>query len=325
MSEFYRIWELCGLQAFDFPYHDVQIAAQLGDVQKLPAAESVAWRINLDYCFCHPHSWEDIFAQFLDIVDTTQVRALIVGVWSEDYEVGPDAVIEALVAARDRLPALRGLFLGDIVQEECELSWITQGRVTELLEAFPELEEFGVRGGENLAFPAVRHDRLRELTVETCGIPVDAVRGIAASDLPALTHLDLWLGPGYDDVTDLAPIFAGNRLPSLSYLALRNSEIHDDICAAPASAPVVARLEFLNISLGVLTDEGASALLAGQPLGHLKFLDLQHNYLSDEMRDRLRQALEPEGVDLLLYAEDAAEHAEADEDGEFSRYVAVCE
>ncbi|WP_063039549.1 STM4015 family protein [Nocardia grenadensis] len=322
MSEIDHVWELCGLRAFDFPYHDLQVAAQLGDVQELPAAESVAWRINLDYCVCHPQSWADIFAQFLDIVDPTQVRALIVGVWSEDCEAGPDVVIDALVAARRRLPALRGLFLGDIVPEECELSWITQGPVTELLEAFPELEEFGVRGGENLAFPAVRHVRLRELTVETCGIPVDAVRGIAASDLPALNHLDLWLGPGYDDVTDLAPIFAGIRLPNLTYLALRNSEIHDDICAALASAPVVSRLKFLSISLGVLTDDGAAALLAGQPLGHLEFLDLQYNYLSDEMRDRLQQALEPEGVNLLLYAE---HDEDEDEAGEFSRYVAVGE
>ncbi|MEU7633674.1 hypothetical protein AB0C34_27470 [Nocardia sp. NPDC049220] len=136
-------------------------------------------------------SWEDVFAQFLDIVDATQVRAVIVGVWSEDYEVGPDAVIEALVAARHRLPALRGLFLGDIEPEECELSWITQGRVTEVLEAFPALEEFGVRGGQDLTFPAVRHDRLRELTVQTCGVSPDVVRGIAASDLPALSDLDL--------------------------------------------------------------------------------------------------------------------------------------
>ncbi|WP_327110584.1 hypothetical protein OHB12_22685 [Nocardia sp. NBC_01730] len=35
----------------------------------------------------------------------------------------------------------------------------------------------------------------------------------------------------------------------------------------------------------------------------------------------MRQALEPEGVNLLLYAEDA----EDAEDAEFSRYVAVCE
>ncbi|GAA4600549.1 hypothetical protein GCM10023195_00170 [Actinoallomurus liliacearum] len=37
-----------------------------------------------------------------------------------------------------------------------------------------------------------------------------------------------------------------------------------------ASAPVVARLEVLDLSMGTLSDDGATALLSGQPLTHLK-------------------------------------------------------
>ncbi|MEU2258588.1 aminotransferase class I/II-fold pyridoxal phosphate-dependent enzyme [Nocardia xishanensis] len=44
---------------------------------------------------------------------------------------------------------------------------------------------------------------------------------------------------------------SGDRLPALKHLALRNSETQDDVCAALAAAPVVARLESLDISMGV--------------------------------------------------------------------------
>ncbi|MFD7608939.1 STM4015 family protein [Streptomyces mirabilis] len=314
--------EFHGLPAFTFPDTDDTPT----DASSLPAPDSVAWRIAVD-SYEAEEQWEEAFARFLKAVDTQQVRALIVGAWSDVYDTGPDEVIGALVAARDRLPTLRGLFLGDIVMEECEISWIVQGDVAPLLEAFPGLEEFAVRGGNQLAFPAVRHERLRKLTVESGGIPVAAVRGIADSDLPALVDLDLWLGtPEYGgdaEVADLEPFFAGSRLPRLTRLALHNSEIQDAICAALASAPVVARLEVLDVSMGVLTDDGATALLTGQPLTHLKKLDLHHNYLSAALRTRLLQTLEGAGVEVDVDVDDA--DADADEDGTVWRFVAVGE
>ncbi|WP_328551561.1 MULTISPECIES: STM4015 family protein [unclassified Streptomyces] len=314
--------EFNGLPAFTFPGADDKSSR----ATSLPAPETVAWRIAVD-AYDSEEQWEDAFSRFLATVDTEKVRALIVGAWSEVYDSPPGAVIAALVAARDRLPALRGLFLGDIVVEECEISWIVQGEVSPLLEAFPALEEFGVRGGNQLVFPAVRHEALRTLTVESGGLPVEAVRGIAGSDLPALTELDLWLGTseygGDADVADLEPFFTGTRLPSLLRLALRNSEIQDAVCTALASAPVVARLERLDVSMGVLTDDGATALLSGQPLTHLKILDLHHNYLSDGVRTRLLETLEPAGV--LVHADQGDAESDEEEDGTVWRFVAVGE
>lgn len=67
-----------------------------------------------------------------------------------------------------------------------------------------------------------------------------------------------------------------------------------------ADAPVVAQLASLNLSLGNLGDPGAEALLAGQPLTHLRELDLRHHYMSDAMMLRMRTALEPAGVRVNL-------------------------
>ncbi|MCF4136183.1 STM4015 family protein [Streptomyces sp. Tue 6430] len=307
------------LPAYTFPGPDAPTGG-------LPEAEAFAWRVTSDV-YDADEEWTQAFARFCATVDTTRVRALIVGAWQEAYESDPTAAVEALVAARERFPALRALFVGDMVMEECEISWINQTDLTPLLVAYPDLEEFGIRGGSGLRFPALRHDSLRRLTIESGGLPAEVVRGIGASDLPALEHLDLWLGtPDYggdSEAADLEPILSGARLPRLRHLALRNSEMQDAVAAAVASAPVVARLEVLDLSMGVLTDEGGAALLAGQPLTHLKKLDLHHHYLSEALTDRIRRTVETEGVEVDLDRDDADE--DQDDDGTVWRYVAVGE
>ncbi|MFH8447880.1 STM4015 family protein [Streptomyces fungicidicus] len=311
--------ELYGLPAFTFPGP--------GETpRELPEPDAVAWRISAD-SYDAEEQWTEAFARFCSAVDTTRVRALAVGAWEDAYDRGPGDIVEALVTARDRLPGLRSLFLGDMHSEECEISWINQTDVTPLLSAYPALEEFGVRGGQGLRFPALRHDALCTLVVETGGLPVEVVRGIGASELPALENLDLWLGTSWygadSEAADLEPVLSGARLPRLRYLALRNSEIQDEIAAAVASAPVVARLEVLDLSMGTLGDDGAAALLGGQPLTHLRKLDLHHNYLSEPLLRRLRETLGSAGVELDLDRDDA--DWDEDDDGTVHRYVAVGE
>ncbi|MFE2180927.1 STM4015 family protein [Streptomyces sp. NPDC059455] len=295
--------ELYGLPAFTFPAP--------GETATLPEPDAVAWRIGYKR-WESEESWVETFGRFCAEVDITRVRALIVGIWGDVEDTDPSEVIEALLAVRDRLPALRSVFLGDITDEECSLSRISQTDVTPLLTGFPALEDFGVRAGWGtslgetlkLEFPALRHDALRRLTVESSGLPGGVVRGVGASELPALVHLDLWLGSndtgGDCEVADLEPILSGARMPRLRHLALRNSEIQDEVAAAVASAPVVARLEVLDLSMGILSDDGAAALLGGQPLTHLTKLDLHYNFLSEPFQQRIRQALEPAGVEVDL-------------------------
>ena len=123
-----------------------------------------------------------------------------------------------------------------------------------------------VRGADGLAVTPVRHEALREFAFESGGLPAAVVGSVGECDLPALRHLELWLGTdGYGGdatVDDLAPILTGARLPALTHLGLRDSEIADEVAAALAGAPVVARLESLDLSLGALSDVGR-----GRPAG----------------------------------------------------------
>ncbi|RAY10880.1 leucine-rich repeat domain-containing protein [Actinomadura craniellae] len=267
-------------------------------------AGTVAWRLHYNSLLysVKEDGYDAYLARFMESVDTTRVRELVFGCCGEPSYTGPDEAVELLIKEAARFPALRAVAFGDISYEDAELSWTSLCDVTPLLRAFPALEVLEVRGGDDLALGPVRHESLQALRIETGGLPGEVVRTVGDCDLPALEHLELWLGVaeygGDATVADLAPILSGERLPALRYLGLRNGEIQDEVAAAVAAAPVVARLETLSLGLGVLTDEGAEALLSGQPLTHLKKLDLHHHFIGEEMMQRLRAALPGVEVDL---------------------------
>ncbi|MEU8382643.1 STM4015 family protein [Streptosporangium sp. NPDC048865] len=284
----------------------------------MPPAGEAAWRVSVRV-YDAKETFEEHFARFTEAVDTAEVKALIVGGWEDAFEKEASGPIRLLAENAARFPALRSLFFAAMPQEECEISWIQQGDVTPLLEAFPLLERLEVRGGTGLELRPVRHEHLRVLRFEAGGLPASVVRGVGMSELPALEYLEAWLGTseygGETTAADLKDILSGERLPALGHLGLQNSEIQDEVAGLVASAPVVARLRSLSQSMGVLTDEGAEALLSGQPLTHLDRLDLHHHYLSDAMVERLKAAFS--GVELDVSGKQEA-------DGEW-RYVAVAE
>lgn len=286
----------------DNPAHRAKLAASL------PEPGAHAWRIATH--FDSPMEFADLFALFCDVVDTTQVRAMVIGYWDTDILSDSPGAVGVLLPHAARFPALRHLFVGDIVAEEHEISWIPPEDVTPLLGAFPLLEEFGYRFGDfdrSGSAPVLRptrHAHLRSLKLQTGGMPASVPRAVGASDFPALRSLDLWLGVqaygGDATLADLADVLSGARHPELLHLGLMNSEIQDEVAAAVSGAPVVARLRSLDLSMGTLSDTGAEALLAGQPLTHLEDLSLRHHFLSEDTRARLRAALEPAGVAVDL-------------------------
>lgn len=281
----------------------------------------VAWRLEVEDFDAEPGEFADLVQAMLEEVPDEAVRALVVGEWGEAYD--RPLPVDLLVAAARRWTALRAVFLADLVSEQCEISWLTHGDVTPLLEACPALEVLWIRGAQGLRLDPVRHAGLRELRFESGGLPGTVVRSVGASDLPALQRLDLWLGRseycGDTTVDDFAAVLAGTNLPALRNLALCNAEIADAVAAAVATAPVVGRLEVLDLSMGVLTDEGGTALLAGQSLAHLRRLDLHHHYLSEEMAASVAAALPDVEVDV-------SDPQTAEEyDGKQYRYTAVGE
>lgn len=260
-----------------------------------------------------------LLADLLQQEGADRLTGLIIGQWSSEmYDNPPAEVVNLLVAAADQLPSLTHLFLGEMTYEENEVSWIYQTDLSPLWQAFPRLQGLSVRGTNGLSLGKIQHDHLRSLAIETGGLPRSVLAEIIAAKLPRLEHLELYLGTdnyGWDGtVQDLAPLLTGEQFPKLVYLGLRNSQIQDEVAKAVVTAPILAKLQTLDLSLGTLSDVGGEALLNSPAIKKLKRLDLHRHYLSDEMMERLGE-LEIE-VDLS-----DQETAQDDED----RYVSIGE
>ncbi|QKG21160.1 STM4015 family protein [Actinomadura verrucosospora] len=294
---------------------DDLVGAEEAD-EELPPAGEAAWYVGTMF---DEEPFTDTFARFLETVDTAEITALIVGYWGASYDEAVCDPVALLCENAKAFPKLKALFLGDITGEEAEISWIEHGDVSPLFAAFPELERFEIRGAQGLVLSPIKSEHLRVLRFESGGLPAAVVQAVGASELPNLERLDLWLGEdnygGDATVADLAPLLSGERLPALRHLGLEDSQIQDEIAAAVAGAPIVARLETLSLAMGILTDQGAEALLSGQPLTHLRKLDLHHHFLSDAMVERLKAAFP--GVEVDLSEQEKP-------DGEW-RYIAVAE
>lgn len=283
----------------------------------------VAYRIRIDWDQKEEGvRFTDVFAKFRASPNAADVAALIVGDWGGACE-GADCqlVVEALVAARDELRAIKALFIGDMVSEECEVSWIQLADMSPLWNAYPDLEEFRVRGMEGLSLGALGLRHLRRLVVETGGLPRRVLEQVCQADLPELEHLELWLGDdgyGWESAPDeLQPILSGSLFPKLRYLGLRNSCVADEVARVVSVSPILERVDVLDMSLGTLGDEGTEVLASSPAVARLKKLDIHHHYVSDAAVEKLRAL----GIEL-----NADDRQEPDEwDGEAHRYVAVSE
>jgi len=281
-----------------------------------PAKPDVIYRFRGDY---DENNTVENLQQFIASDAASGTTALVIGAWhGDDAELSPEDVIEVLVKGKDRLSNLAAIYVGDITSEENEMSWINQCDLSPLLKAFPKLQLLRSRGGQGLALSSPQHENLRGLAMETGGMDVSVVRSVCISNFPNLEYLELWLGTdeygANFSVPDLQPILSGRLFPKLKYLGLRNSQQADDIAGVIVNSPIVSRIETLDLSLGVLTDEGADALLKlSSPT--LKKLNLHYNYFSSEVTKQLK---------ALPLTVDASKPGGMEEDDEW-RFVAVGE
>ncbi len=220
---------------WEHPKHFMNYALVDFDTEEggLKDLDRKAYAVRTDY-----DSGAEAFLERLDALladpKVGDLKALVIGNWFADSADSPPIeAMQRLIAAKDRLTSLKGIFWGDVVSEEAEISWMHQSDVSPLLHAFPQLEEFVVRGGVGLLFTNLKHDHLRTLIVQSGGLSSACVKDLAASQLPALGRVALWLGTenygGDFPVEDLAPILQGKVWSKVEYLGLMNAEKADGI------------------------------------------------------------------------------------------------
>ncbi len=292
--------------------------------QFAPIGQPVRLHLEYDYTAkATTKTWDEYFNAWLATAEPAQTTGLVLGRWWHDT-VDPgdiDRVLASIINAREQLPLLKALFVGDFTYEEWEISWITQGDYAPVLAAFPQLEYLVIRGGNGLSFGTLRHQQLKGLVIQTGGLAAQIVREIDAADLPALEHLELWLGCDYyggdSTVADLQPILDCKNFPNLEILSLRDCEYADELAQALVNAPILEQISMLDLSLGNLSDVGAEVLFASEAIRSLNFLDLHHHYMSNDML---------ECWDTIGLWCDVSEQQIAEEHaGEEHRYAAVTE
>ena len=291
---------------------------RMGDTIADPSAvRTNTYRLSQDYDSAE--SQRDLLDSFLGQIDIAALDALIIGAWSEAHDEGPQGYLDGLIERRAELPALKALFIGDMTYEDCEISWIIQAGYNPLLAAFPQLRSLRIRGSSQLKLEAFEHARLEELAIECGGLPSDIANAIAGSTLPALCRLELWLGDdgyGFDgDVGTYARLLDAIDASRLDYLGLRNSQLSDALAAHLAAQPWLGKLETLDLSMGVIGDEGAQAFCESPHIAGLGTLDLSHHYISDTWQAKLH------ALPCKVVLDDPQDAEESDGD----RYIAVSE
>ncbi len=223
------------------------------------------------------------------------LRAITIGILDHSYPVSLSSGIEALSKA-GRLESLRSLFIGDFeYPDESEISWVSVGNVGKLIPLAPKLRSLHLRGGE-IELGPLEHPTLESLTIETGGLPGPAVASLGKAKLPQLRHMEVWLGTdeygGTGKISQLKPLFTGQGVPKLEHLGLMNSDFEDDIAIALSKSPLLAQLKSVDLSMGTMHEPGANAILANvDKFKHLESLNLDRNFIPDELDTQLRKAL----------------------------------
>jgi hypothetical protein len=279
-------------------------------------------RLALSYDECEEgKTFEGLLEEFYNDPTSKDVEYLVIGPWQETWENSSKFIVDNLVENKDKLPNIKGLFIGDMESEDCEISWIIQCDLSPLLKAFPNLEELKIRGSSDLRLSALQHEKLKALIIECGGLGSDVIDDILESRLPNLEHLELYLGVdeyGFNGtIENLKPFMKKGLFPKLGYLGLKDSEIQDEIAQEIADSEILDQLHTLDLSLGTLTDKGAESLLKSIRIKNLKFLDLNYHYMSDDMMGKIKSL----GIEV-----DVRDQQEDEEyDDEIYRYPAVTE
>jgi uncharacterized protein (TIGR02996 family) len=219
------------------------------------------------------------------------LRELTFGVAIHDDTNIYNEVVQALVAA-GVAPTLRTLFFGDFTYEDCELSWSELGDLSSLWPVLARLRSLRLRAGA-MTLGAIELPELRSFSVETGGFSAEDLRAVAAAKWPKLEHLEIYCG---DDnygasggIADIQPILDARGIPALTSLGIVNCEWVNDLCKVIHKSRIVKQLKHLNLSKGIMTDEGVDALVENkEAFAHLESIDVSENFLSSDGEARLR-------------------------------------
>lgn len=278
----------------------------------------------------YSHDWEridtaeyspkELALEVLEDEELPNLEKIIIGQYTPGYDMPIDDLLNTFIENKDKLQHIQSFFFGDMDSMECEISWIEQGNYENFLQAFPNIKELIIKGSNELELGTINHPNLERFELISGGIPASVLDDIARANLPSLKSLILYLGVddyGFDgNLETIKNLVEKMNFPNLKELQLLNSDIQDEIAEMILNEVILNQLDVLGLGAGTLTDKGGQLLFDNfDKLKHLKKLDLEYNFLSDEMAKKL------ESLDLDINTEDRNEVDVYEYNGEKEYYM----
>ncbi len=189
------------------------------------------------------------------------------------------------ILAKKAPATIRKLHFGDFVYpDETEMSWYHVGKLGKVWKAVPQLQTLIVQGGDfelgTIELPEVLRAEFR-----TGGLSAASAKAIAKAVWPKIEHLEVWYGDdnygGTAKVADVMALLDRRDLLRLTSLGIKNTQFTDELCGVLAAGELLPQLTRLDLSMGVMTDEGAELLATRKDaFKHLAELDVSRNYLT---------------------------------------------
>lgn len=294
-----------------------------------PELVTVTWRWGFieSVLFQNNDDWMSPDYEVVPVVKQVLASPAVVGltelrVGVQRWEWGEKDVPAVLktVGASPVGAQIRRLSVGPTEDDDIDTAHFTPGKLDGISNYFPALESLRVHGAD-FTLGALELPKLRELTIETCGLSRRNMKSITAARWPELERLELWFGSeehgAQCGVKDLAGLLDGAAFPRVKHLGLRNAELTDALCKALPKVRILKQLETLDLSMGTMSDEGARSLAADpQALRHLATITVTDNFLSRAGLAELRKI----GPTIV-----SKEQKDLDDDDPSFRYVSVAE
>lgn len=273
---------------------------------------------------------KDLFEEIMKDAEFADLEEIVIGPWGdpwgegeEDKEKGVQAIVDGIVANKEKFSHIKSLFFGDMDYEECEVSWIIQADYSKLWEAMPQLEKLVIKGSSELELGTIAHKNLKHLEIICGGLPTSVILSIQKASLPGLQKLLLYIGVdnyGFDgDISTIQTFLAESDFPQLTYLGLTDSEIQDEVAEAALDCKYISQITTLDLSMGTLTDKGGQMLFEKLPqYPNIKHLDLEYHFLSNDMMKQLKELPD---VEVNVSEQQKADHY----DGEIYYYAMLTE
>lgn len=210
-----------------------------------------------------------------------------------------------IALAKDLLPNLRALFIGDT--KELMSSQVYIYNILPILKAYPNLELLKVRGqidnenflkldfekqqagntfNKNLVIKKVfQHANLKSLIIEADELSKSNITKIFNLSLPSLEYLELQGSFGLD-IESLNSLFK-KSFPNLLYLGLINTRNTNAILKALIESPIIDNLKILNLSQGDLITLEDIDLLKSPKINQLYTLNISKSCFKSSMLEKL--------------------------------------